>query len=287
MEKIGLDDDSFRKILQFFNLSWRGYRRVRKGVKRRLAKHMEACGCRSMDEYLQFLEKNGRANRVAQELLTVSISRFFRDTRLWEVMENCVIPKTEKSTGTPGAQAVRAWSAGCSCGEEVYSLKILWHLLRGKNPHLPSLQILATDSNPEVLRKAQMAVYPQSSLKNLPSQVLDEAFFKEGKDFVLREEFKKGIHWKQHDFIREPPPAQSFHMIFLRNNLLTYYGHTLQTRSLWAILETLRPEGFLVIGQNETLPVEPDFLKTCIEYRFIFQKLRHNQQHGDPSTPGA
>ncbi len=276
MEKIGLDDDSFRKILQFFKLSWQGYRRVRKGVKRRLAKHMVACGCRSVEDYLQFLEKNGNANRMARELLTVSISRFFRDIRLWEVMENCVIPKIVESMENPGTETVHAWSAGCSCGEEVYSLKILWHSVRQKNPHLPPLKILATDSNPEVLRKAQQGVYPQSSLKNLSPHAVNEAFVKAGRGFALCDQFKDRIDWKLHDFMGEPPPPQSFHMIFLRNNLLTYYEPPLQTHSLLAILSTLRPEGFLIIGQNESLSPEAEFLHTCQACKCIFQRsTRH------------
>jgi chemotaxis methyl-accepting protein methylase len=267
-----MDDLSFRNILNFFDLSWPGYRRVRKAVKRRLAGHMLECGCRSVKDYLLFLRSNPGAMEKARELLTVSISRFFRDLLLWEVMERTIIPALVRDAHWSGQEFIRAWSAGCSCGEEVYSLKILWEQAGRRAPDMPTLEVWATDFNPLVLEKARIGVYPQSSLKNLPASVVSEYFTPTSDGFSIQERLQKGIHWIKHDFISETPPAPALDIIFLRNNLLTYYGPPSQERPFLKIVTSLRTGGFLIIGNNEALPLEEVPLKRCSEYRSIYVK---------------
>ncbi|NSW87033.1 MAG: hypothetical protein HPY84_12015 [Syntrophobacteraceae bacterium] len=117
-----MDDESFRKILQCLSLSWQGYRRVRKGVKKRVARHMQELGCSTAEHYLELLQRQPGQMRKARELLSVSVSRFFRDIPLWEAIGAHVLPRLVRS----GSRTIRIWSAGCACGEEAYSLKILW-----------------------------------------------------------------------------------------------------------------------------------------------------------------
>ena len=83
-----MHDQEFRQIIDFFQLSWPGYRKVSKGVKKRIGRHMQELGCRSVDAYLDRLSVRLEDKARCQQLLTVSISRFFRDRRLWEIMEN-------------------------------------------------------------------------------------------------------------------------------------------------------------------------------------------------------
>lgn len=275
-----MDDTAFRQLLQFFSLSWRGYRRVRKGVKKRMARHIAACGCSSLEDYTQFLSTNPRAMQKARELLTVSISRFFRDLRLWEVLEDSILPGFMETRGAGEQGAVRAWSAGCACGEEAYSLKILWHQVAEKFPGTPSLEIWATDTNPEVLERARRAVYPRSSLKNVPESLLEKAFLPAGDGLALREAFKEGIHWHRHDFLSDPPPRRDFDLIFVRNNLLTYYETPLRTPAFLRLLDALRPRGFLVVGQNEFLPAGTVELQPCRRYPWLFQKIQCRPECG-------
>lgn len=267
-----MDDSSFREVLKFFNLSWPGYHRVRKAVKRRLAGHMLECGCRSIEDYLSFLLENPAALKKARELLSVTISRFFRDLRLWEVMERCVVPELVGSARSSGRKTVRAWSAGCSCGEEVYSLKILWEQAGQRASDTLPVKVWATDFNPLVLKKALMGVYPSSSLKNLPSSIVSEFFTPTPDGFAVQEHLKKGIHWVRHDFVSEASPAFPFDIVFLRNNLLTYYEPPTRDQVFRDVVKSLRPEGFLVIGNNEEIPTDEGLLKRCPEYRSIYKK---------------
>ena len=121
-----MDDHQFKQLLDFFNRSWKGYRKVRKGVKKRITRHMQAAGCRQIKAYLHLLEEDKTARKTCEQLLTVSISRFFRDRRVWETLREELLPEMTAGRSEP----VKFLSAGCARGEEVYSFRIIWEELK-------------------------------------------------------------------------------------------------------------------------------------------------------------
>ena len=147
-----MDDQQFSQLLDYFGLSWRGYRKVRKGVKKRISRHMSDLGCQNMAVYLNELATNENARQICERLMTVSISRFFRDRKLWEILQNEIIPQLFE---TP-QEKINVWVAGCASGEEVYSLKIILEELRRNYTHLPNMEIIATDLNPQYLNRAKV-----------------------------------------------------------------------------------------------------------------------------------
>ena len=252
-----MDDASFRKILLFFGLSWQGYRKVRKGVKKRIARHMEALGCRTVDNLLVLLRENPQELGKARELLTVTISRFFRDPPLWEILGEHILP--QMCANREGS--CRVWHAGCGSGEEVYSFKIIWDQATRAVGQLPPLEIWATDLNPLVLRRSQDAIYPPRSLKELDAPLRDEYFVPVPLGFAVRRELCRGIYWMVHDFVLEEPPSTCFDLIFIRNNLLTYYEPDEARPVLSKIVGVLNNGGYLIIGSHEratslNLPLE-------------------------------
>ena len=74
-----MDDLQFRQLLDYFNYSWKGYRRVRNGAKKRISRHMQQLKCRNIDEYFNSLDRDGEVRQQCECLMTVSVSRFFRD----------------------------------------------------------------------------------------------------------------------------------------------------------------------------------------------------------------
>ena len=174
-----MDDLQFRQLLDYFNYSWDGYRRVRKGVKKRISRHMQQMGCRSVDAYLHILERDKEVRQHCEGLMTVSVSRFFRDRMLWKIIENNIVPEilSEKR------EKVKIWDAGCACGEEVYSMKMLWEILRSRFDDMPEIEIWATDINSVYLRKAQEGIYSVSSIKEVERNVREIYFiFQEHKN---------------------------------------------------------------------------------------------------------
>lgn len=264
-------DDQFREILKAFGLSWDGYRRVRRGVKKHLRAHMVALGSRSVKEYLARLEGHREAREEAERLMNVSISRFFRDIGLWQALETGVLPDLARR----GEDRLRAWSAGCACGEEAYSLRIVWQALADHCDGLPDLEIWATDANPSFLEKARQGIYGPSSLKELPDEWRAAHFSRiPGEDrFAFSGSLKEGVRWGVHNLVREEPPASGFHLVFLRNNLLTYYEKGLLVPSFRKVVSALRPGGVLIIGKKERLPDECGPLVPLTSCPYAFEKV--------------
>jgi chemotaxis protein methyltransferase CheR len=246
-----MDDAHLRQILLALGLSWKGYRKVRQGTKRRLERFMQEHGFRSTDSFLSALAEHPDLGKQAQRIAAVSISRFFRDRGLWEVLGKQILP----SLLAPHPGVNKIWSAGCARGEEVYRMKILWEELGRANHPLPPLELWGTDMNEEFLARARAGVYSPSSLKEVKEE-WQKRYFEPAGPFLLAivSSLKEGIQWKIHNFITEEPPQKNFSLIFLRNNLLTYYQEELKKASLERILGGLRPGGFLIIGSHEKLP---------------------------------
>jgi chemotaxis protein methyltransferase CheR len=265
-----MDDRDFRRLLKELGLSWRGYRRVRKGVKKRITRHMRRRGFESLDKYLEGLEGDERLMNECRQLMTVSISRFFRDRNLWKFLQEEILPGLSALHPT----ALKVWSAGCASGEEVYSLKIVWETLKGSMSSPPELQVLATDMNPDYLLRAKTGLYPESSLKEVEPPLKSKYFQTIEKEsfYRINDQLKPGVEWREHDLLFDPPPACCFQLIFLRNNLLTYYEERGAIEGLRRLLESLESGGFLIIGANERLPAEVIGLDLHPRFRDVFQK---------------
>lgn len=220
-----------------------------------------------MPDYLALLDKNESVKNECKRLMTVSISRFFRDKRLWEVLEKEILPIFIKEQ----QEKISVWSVGCASGEEVYSLKILWDVLTQSKGQLPELSITATDLNPDYLERAKTAIYPASSLKELPEKYRSEYFEKirGGRRYRLKSDLKSNISWHVRGLFDDPPET-SFEIIFLRNNLLTYYQDELAIPALRNILKCLLINGYLVIGSHEKLPIEIPELSYYGPHSYIF-----------------
>jgi chemotaxis methyl-accepting protein methylase len=262
-----MEDHQFRQLLEHLGLSWRGYRKVRKGVKKRIARHMQDLGRRNMAAYLLELDRNGDVRQVCARLMTVSISRFFRDRRLWQVLKEEIL----RGLAEKRDEKIRVWFAGCASGEEVYSLKILWDILAASSEKLPDLDVVATDVNPLFLERAQDGIYPSSSVKELPQDLLSLYFQVKKKSFIVIPSLKNGIKWLEQDLVREHP-GSAFEIIFLRNSLLTYYQDELKMIGFRKVIGALSPEGYLIIGSHEKLPFGTNELLPFESLPFVFQK---------------
>jgi len=222
-----------------------------------------------MEVYLTRLESDGTARQECDQLMTVSISRFFRDRRLWESLQNEILPDLANDPN----ETFRVWSAGCACGEEAYSFKIVWEILNKHNENPPALEITASDINPVYLDRAQAGIYSSSSLKEVRED-LRTTYFEPGPDrnrYAVKSSVKAGIIWKLHQLHGNPPGA-GYHIIFLRNNLLTYYQDHLKKPALKRVLGHLRPFGFLIIGSRENLPFVTPALVPFLNYSYVFRK---------------
>jgi len=234
-----------------------------------------------MASFLAELDKNDDIRHQCELLLTVSISRFFRDRGFWQGFKENILPEIMDVD----REKIKFWSAGCACGEEVYSFKIIWNLLRDSYLHVPDLEVLATDINPITLDRARSGIYPFSSLKEVTTEIRSRYFKQKGSKqlfevkaqkgskqlFEVKASLKKGITWTSHHLLSDPP-GSDFDIVFLRNNVLTYYENQLKKRAFSNVLESLAPRGILVLGSHETIPFETSDLVGVEPYPFVFKK---------------
>jgi chemotaxis protein methyltransferase CheR len=219
----------------------------RRNIRRRVTRRMESLGIHDFRDYLSLLRGNPAERDAVRPLLTVTITRFFRNRRVFEtIARNVLSPLAAR--GMPA----RAWCAGCASGEEAFTLRILWEELPGRNP---VLAILATDIDDACLQRAGNGLYLESSLREVPRTILEKYFRKEEGRFRLREDIIRSVEFRNHDLQRNPPPG-AFDLVLCRNAVFTYFSTPRRVAVTGAIASALSPEGFLVIGRTEKLPPE-------------------------------
>ena len=183
---------------------------------------------------------------VLDGLTNITISRFHRDRGVFEFLRAEVL--------RPG---VRVWSAGCASGEEPYTIALL----------ADDVEILATDVEPAVLRRAEAARYPPSALRELPADLREQAFTEDG---VLVPRIRRRVAFLRHD-IRDDPPAGPFDVVLCRNLAFTYFDDEVQRAILRRIASVTAPGGALVIGVHEDLPAGQEEFATWAPQHRVFR----------------
>lgn len=246
---------------------WRGYKNVRGQVEKRIRRRIAALGLSGFSDYRARLEADPEEWSVLDGLCRVTISRFHRDQRVWDILRDEVIPTLAGDAVAAGEHRLRCWSLGCASGEEPYTLSILWTLaLAELHPNL-SLEILATDVDEEVLERARLGVYDPGSLRELPQRSLEAAFEPYETAYRLRERFRTPVEFEKAD-ARDPLPEGEFRLLLCRNLVFTYFDQHLQRETLDRLVTSLVPGGAFVLAPHEQLPpgapLEPWFPKLGI-----------------------
>jgi len=248
-----MKDAECTKFLQWalprMRMRWSGFRKVRRQVCRRIARRIDELGLTGLQMYIRRLESDPLEWEVLSSLCRVTISRFYRDRGVFDRIGDEILPRlARRSEGT-----VRCWSAGCASGEEVYTLKILWELGVAPEAGDAALYVIGTDSDQVMLDRAIRGVYRESSVREMPAEMVRRAFERSGDALVIRPRFREGVTFESRD-IREPAPGGSFDMILCRNLVFTYFDEPLQREILFRFSEGLSRGGLLVVGSHESLP---------------------------------
>ena len=266
-----MDDFQFRQILTLFNRSWSGYRRVRKGVKKRLRREMQRANCRTIRDFMVRIRHDPAVRSRCESCLSVSISRFFRDPALWDALQRIHLPAL--AADTPGS-TLQAWSAGCGCGEEAYSLRIAWELSDAGSRSGRNLLVTGTDREPDYLARCRKGIYPAGSLAGLPRH-LRTGYFRRAASAGLMSVaggLRGNIRWRCHDLTRDQAPEAAYHLVFLRNNLFAYYRDPERIRSFRRIWAAIAENGILIIGKNESLPEIPPGAMVSRSLPFVWRR---------------
>ena len=220
-------------------------------VKRRIDRRLAVHQIESMDAYVKFLQGNPAEGTALFRDLLIGVTSFFRDPEVFKALEERVIPRFFKDK-VPGAP-IRVWSAGCSTGEEAYSLAMLLqeHMESRKETH--TIQVFATDLDPEAIAIARGGIYPASIASQVSPERLARWFRadSEGGGYRIHKGIRDMLVFSEHDVIRDPPFSR-LDLISCRN-LMIYLGGALQQRLLPIFHYALNPAGVLLLGTSESI----------------------------------
>jgi chemotaxis protein methyltransferase CheR len=234
----------------------------------RLARRLRLLGLSGMQEYYQLLIQPDQLHEraVMIDCITTNETHFFREPRHFDFLLQHVFPRwRQEAAAGQRAPHLRVWSAGCSTGEEPYSLAML--LLK----HFPAeqgwnVEVLATDISTRVLEKARAAIFPIEKSRDIPPELL-RAYMLKGRDehkavMKVSPELHRVVRFARVNLHADSYPIlDSFDLIFCRN-VLIYFDQESKEKVIAGILRHLSPSGLLVVGHSEHLGGISPNLKT-------------------------
>lgn len=236
-----MDFESFKhRVHTTFNIDLAGYKETQ--LKRRTGNLMLRRGVTDYLTYYQLLKRDPGAFQEFMDYLTINVTEFFRDPRMFELLEKEVLPELLSRRSF-----LRIWSAACSNGAEPYSVAmILEDLAPGCH-----YRIEATDIDKKILEVARRGVYSADLLKNISGVRKEKYFRAEHGSFVLDERLKKRVSFRSHDLLKDPY-ITGLDLIICRN-VQIYFTKDAQDRVMKQFSESLNPGGYLFIGSSETI----------------------------------
>jgi chemotaxis protein methyltransferase CheR len=233
-------------------LSWAGFRKVRRQICKRVKRRMNDLSLADFAAYRARLEADPAEWRVFDECCHITISRFFRDRGVFEILRRHILSDITARARREGRDA-RIWSVGCASGEEPYTLKILWDEEVAPAYPDPRLSITATDIDDAALARARAACFEATSLRELPPHLISQCFDRVGALLCVKPRHREAIEFLHQD-VRIEAPRSLFDLVLCRNMAFTYFAPPLQKEALARIIGQLAPDGYLVIGVHERLP---------------------------------
>ncbi len=225
-------------------------------VVSRLSKRLKELNMASFAQYLRYLENTPTEIEVLFNCITTNVTNFFREEHHFKYLHSHILPAIESRAGHSGRK-IRAWSAGCSTGEEPYTLAmVLDAYFCGKKGW--NLSILASDINTEALNKARKGVYTTHDVKDIPYDWLKNNFkLGTGSNrglFKVKEKLQRMIEFRQLNLTSKEkyPLREPFDFIFCRN-VFIYFDRETRAGVLRQFHEHLQPNGHLFLGHSESI----------------------------------
>ncbi len=248
---ISRDDDSLSKIFALLRshtgVDFTYYKQ--NTMVRRIERRMGIRQVDRLSDYLHYLYQSPAEVNVLYRELLIGVTRFFRDPDAFDLLRHEVIPEVfeDKERG----DQVRVWVAGCSTGEEAYSLAVLlMEYLEATGRHL-DVKVFATDLDREALEYASHGEYPESIVADVALEYLQKYFVKRGDRYAVMRPVREMVIFAQQNLITDPPFSK-VDLICCRN-VLIYLQPILQKKVISAFQFALNPGGFLFLGTSETV----------------------------------
>jgi two-component system CheB/CheR fusion protein len=245
-----------------------------KTMRRQLTRRLALDRVDSPDAYIDTLwEEPEKAHELVRYLL-IRVTRFFRDPAAFEALkEKAIHPLLDE---IDPAEPLRVWVAGCSTGQEVYSIAILIdEALRERDldTHM-AYQMFGSDVNPELLVQARAGLYPHSIEDEISEDRLERYFIRTDEGYKVSQRLASKIVWARHNLLSDPPFSK-LHLMSCRN-VMIYLKPEVQNKLMALAEYALKPGGYLFLGTAETVRAALDGLKAVDHANRIYQSTTQN-----------
>ena len=241
-------------------------------VYRRIERRMSVHKIDKISAYVTFLQENLKEVDILFKELLIGVTNFFRDKDVWDNLVDVIIPSmiSKLQEGT----ILRAWVAGCSTGEEAYSLAIVFKEAVEKiNPHGGfSLQIFATDLDNEAIESARKGLFPLNIAADVSLKRLNRFFVSTEDGYRINAEIREMVVFAKHNIILHPPFTKVD--ILTCRNLLIYMDAELQKKLLGLFYYSINPDGYMILGSAESLGAQSHFFSTIDGKLKIFKRSK-------------
>jgi two-component system CheB/CheR fusion protein len=244
-------------------------------LRRRIARRMGLCRCDDVAEYYELLKINKEELEQLLKDFLIPVTSFFRDTKTFQALTERVFPhllenKLSQST-------IRVWVAGCSSGEEAYSIAMSLHdFLAHKAPDV-KIQVFATDISESNIAKARSGTYNVLDVQAIPPHLLEAYFIKiDANTYQINKTIRNSCVFAVHNFLKDPPFSK-IDLVSCRN-VLIYMTTFLQKKALTTFHYALKEKGVLWLGKSETANVVSD-LFTLISNHDKFFSRKYTTSH--------
>ena len=220
-------------------------------IHRRVERRMGLHQIDKIATYVRFLRENPQETALLAKELLIGVTGFFRDPAAWEQLKEEVIPAL--LAARPQGGVLRAWTPGCSTGEEAYSLAMVFReaLERVKPPGNFSLHVFATDLDRDAIDRARAGVYPASIATDIPSERLRRFFVQDEHGYRVGKEIRETVVFAPQNVIMDPPFTRLD--LLICRNLLIYLDQGMQKKLIPLFHYSLNPGGVLFLGSAETI----------------------------------
>jgi chemotaxis protein methyltransferase CheR len=226
-------------------------------LENRLANRLKDLNLKSFAEYHHFLQydpgKRQELNRLF-EVVTTNETSFYRNPPQLAVFQNNVLAEVVEKQRKLGAKKLRIWSAGCSTGEEPYTIAIILHEVLRAEINSWDIKITANDLSEAVLASARRGVYNDYTLRTTPKEIVTKYFIPEADKFKIKPEVKRLVNFGQINLsdramLKRVDRSQ---IVFCRN-VIIYFDDEMKKNVIGSYYDNLLPGGYLLIGHSESL----------------------------------
>jgi two-component system CheB/CheR fusion protein len=260
-------EDLLRVLNQSHHFDFSGYKRST--LVRRVRRRMDLLGIGSFTDYADYLEVHAEEFALLFNTILINVTAFFRDPPAWEYVRGEVIPRI--AAGKEDDEPIRVWSAGCSSGEEAYTLAILLCEALGVDAMRDRVKIYATDVDEEALERARHATYTAKELAPVPEEMRSRYFEQRNGRWTFRTDLRRSVIFGRHDLVQDAPISR-LDLLVSRNTLM-YLTVESQARILARLHYALGDTGFLFLGKAEMLLAHTGlFVPVELKHR-IFRKI--------------